>query len=79
MNYFKGTKTQISPCIASKVKYALNLKSKKPKNTKKCTVNYWLLSIESIGYEKNISDKSILKSAIEIYNELILNCNGKKK
>jgi len=28
MDYFKGTKTQISPCIAAKAKFALNLTKK---------------------------------------------------
>lgn len=79
MNYFKGTKKQISPCIASKVKYALNLKSKEPKNNKKCSQNYWILAIESIVDEKNISDQSIIKSTIEKYNELVLNFDSKKK
>lgn len=34
MGYFKGTKTKISPCIAAKAKFALNLTDKKPSNTK---------------------------------------------
>jgi hypothetical protein len=37
MNYFKGTKTQISPFIAAKAKYALNLTLNKPTNTKTCS------------------------------------------
>jgi|TARA_B110000908_G_C9976714_1_gene323636 hypothetical protein len=34
MDYFKGTKTQIAPCIAAKAKFALNLTKKKPSNSK---------------------------------------------
>jgi hypothetical protein len=35
MDYFHDTKIQISPCIAAKAKFALNLSKKKPLNAKK--------------------------------------------
>jgi hypothetical protein len=73
MTYFKTTGLQISPCILSKAKYALNLKALTPKNKKKCSKKYWILAIESIANEKNISDESIINSAIEMYTELIVN------
>jgi hypothetical protein len=79
MDFFKGTKKQISPCIASKIKYALNLKTIKPKNTKKCSENYWIQSIESIVFDKEITDKSLINSAIKKYDDLIVSSYGKNK
>ena len=40
MEYFKGTRIQISPCIAAKAKFALNLTKKKPSNIKTCSHEY---------------------------------------
>ncbi len=79
MDFFKGTKKQISPCIASKVKYALNLKTIKPKNTKKCSENYWIQTIESIVFDIEIKNQSLIKLAIKKYDDLIMNKYGKNK
>jgi len=38
----------LSPCIISWGKFALNIKSDKPKNTKKCSETYWNDVIETI-------------------------------
>lgn len=58
MDYFKGTKTQISPCIAAKAKFALNLKKKKPSNTKTCSNDYWCNVIETFSSQNNLSVKT---------------------
>jgi hypothetical protein len=79
MDFFKGTRKQISPCIAPKVKYALNLKTIKPKNTKKCSENYWIQSIESIVFDKEITDESLINLALKKYDDLIINSYGKNK
>ena len=57
MDYFKGTKTQISPCIAAKAKFALKLAKKKPANTKKCSFDYWCKVIETFSYHNNLANK----------------------
>lgn len=58
MDYFKGTKTQISPCIAAKAKFALNLTEKNPVNTKPCSYDYWCKVIETFSSQKNLSAKA---------------------
>lgn len=58
MDYFKGTKTQISPCIASKAKFALNPAREKPSNTKTCSYKYWCKVIETIASQNNLSSKN---------------------
>ena len=58
MDYFKGTKTQISPCIAAKAKFALNLTKKKPSNIKLCSYDYWCNVIETFSFQKNLSSKT---------------------
>lgn len=59
MDYFKETKTQISPCIAAKAKFALNLSNKKPKNTKSCSYDYWCKVIQTISIQNNLSSKAV--------------------
>lgn len=58
MDYFKGTKTQISPCIAAKAKFALNLTKKKPSNTKTCSYDYWCNVIDTFSSQNKISSKT---------------------
>ena len=59
MDYFKGTKIQISTCIASKAKFALNLKQNKPTNTKTCSYDYWSKVIETFASQNNFKDKTV--------------------
>jgi hypothetical protein len=59
MDYFKGTKTQISPCIAAKAKFALNLMKKKPSNTKTCSYDYWSKVIETFASQNNLKYKTV--------------------
>ena len=58
MDYFKETKTQISPCIAAKAKFALNLTKKNPSNTKKCSYDYWCKVILTFASLNNLKDKA---------------------
>ena len=58
MDHFKGTKTQISPCIAAKAKFALNLTKIKPNNTKSCSYDYWCNVIETFASHNNLSSKA---------------------
>lgn len=70
MDYFKDTKTQISPCIAAKAKFALNLTKKKPSNTKTCSYDYWCNVIETFSSQNNLSDKTA-EEAKNKYKSLI--------
>jgi hypothetical protein len=70
MEYFKGTNKQISPCIASKAKYALKLKKSKPSNSKQCSLNYWLKVIDSIAHKYSVSCNLIEESKSK-FNSLI--------
>ena len=54
MDYFKGIKTQISPCVAAKAKFALDLTKKKPSNTKTCSYDYWFKVIETFASQNNL-------------------------
>ncbi len=58
MDYFKTTKTQISPCIAAKAKFALKLTKIKPNNTKSCSYDYWCRVIETFATHNNLSGKA---------------------
>jgi hypothetical protein len=55
MDYFDGTETQISPCIAAKAKFALHLTQNKPTNTRTCSYYYWCKVIETFSSQKNLS------------------------
>ncbi len=57
MDYFKDTKTQISPCIAAKAKYALKLSNKKSNNLKKCTYEYWCKVIDTFISQNSLSNE----------------------
>ena len=70
MDYFEGTKTQISPCIAAKAKFALNITKKKPKNTKTCSYTYWCDVIETFSSQNNLSNKAT-EEAINKFINLI--------
>jgi hypothetical protein len=58
MDYFKGTKILISPCIPANAKFALNLTKKKPNNIKTCSYNYWCKVIETFSFKNNLSGKT---------------------
>jgi hypothetical protein len=58
MDCFKGTTTQISPCIAAKAKLALNLTKIKPNNTKSCSYDYWCNVLETFTSNNNLSSEA---------------------
>ena len=70
MDYFTGTKKQISPCIASKAKYALRLKNKKPTNIKMCCLDYWKKVVDNLSFQYNISD-AIKTEAVNQFKFLV--------
>jgi len=61
---------QISPCIASKVRFALGLKMTEPQNDKTCSSEYWLKVVQRIGELNNLNSESIDK-AKGMYKTLI--------
>lgn len=63
---------QISPCIASKARYALGTKNVKPVNNKRCSLIYWTKVIDVI-LENNNNSLNNRDNAIHLYNNLILN------
>jgi hypothetical protein len=67
---FKGTTKQISPCIAAKAKYALNLSQKKPTNNKRCSYKYWVHVIETLDSLNNLSP-IIVDSAKKKFKSLV--------
>lgn len=58
MNYFKESKIQISPCIAAKAKFALNLTKREPINTKKCSYQYWCKVIDTFSFQMKLTKKT---------------------
>ncbi len=40
---------QLSPCICSWARFALDYKSSKPKNSKRCSSEYWDKTIDKVG------------------------------
>ena len=55
-------KVEMSPCIVSKAKYALGLKTNKPHNNKKCSEHYWIKVINYLG-EQNELQHNIIEAA----------------
>ena len=53
---------QISPCILSKVKFALGIKSDMPLNKKRCSEEYWDKVVDYIGKINGKSDDQIRKA-----------------
>ncbi len=72
MEYFKGTKTQISPCIAAKAKFVLNLTKTKPNNSKTCSYDYWSKVIDTFSVQNNLS-KHITEEAKNKFKSLNTN------
>ena len=70
IDYFKGTKTQILPCIGAKAKFTLNLTKRKPSNTKTCSFDYWCKVIETFASKNNLKDKTV-KEAKKNFKSLI--------
>jgi hypothetical protein len=73
MILFQSTKTQISPCIVSKAKFALGLKKDIPKNTKRCSNEYWKRAVKSVSKKYSLNDELKIESAINLYDKIIRN------
>lgn len=60
---------ELSPCIVSWAKFALNIKLNRPTNSKKCSLTYWQDVINTIlskeGYQAYIGNR---QQAIQRYN-----------
>ncbi|GAB3931839.1 hypothetical protein [Larkinella terrae] len=61
---------QLAPCIISKAMYALKLKVKKPNNKKKCSNEYWITTVETVGKANN-NTRAEIEEAIKEYDSLI--------
>jgi hypothetical protein len=70
MEFFTRTKTQISPYISAKAKYALNITNEEPLNTKRCSYEYWCKVIETISTNKNLTAK-VAENAKNKFKSLI--------
>ena len=68
---FDKSTIQISPCIVSKAKFALKLKNIEPKNCKKCSLEYWINTINTLCTLSEIKNNNRRKEAINKYEELI--------
>ncbi len=61
---------QLSPCIISWARFALEIKSERPINTKKCSRNYWIKVLDYllIKFPKKIKNK---ERAINKYEDYV--------
>lgn len=55
----RGNGASISPCIITKVRFALGLTRIRPKNNKRCSKNYWDDVVEIVGTYSHSSLKEI--------------------
>ncbi len=58
-NYFIDSKTQISPCIVSKARFALKLNQLKPVNNKACSYEYWCAVIATLSSRHNLPNQTV--------------------
>lgn len=72
MAVYDENQKELSPCIVSKAKYALGLKSIKPTNNKICSLEYWERVINTLA-KSNLLTKEQIAAAIMRYSELIRN------
>jgi len=72
---FQNTNRQVRPCIASKARYALGLKNNLPRQNKsqKCTLDYWISTINTICVLNNLNNNGQIQIAISRFDELINN------
>lgn len=68
MLVFIDNGSQISPCIASKARYALGYKIL-PKNIKKCTRGYWTRVITTFGVNNNLNEEQV-NNAVAMYDQI---------
>jgi hypothetical protein len=73
MAIFPGTSIQISPCILSKVRFALGMKIMRPENDKRCSQIYWSRVVDFLCVSNNIIDGQVRQRAIDSYTEFMNN------
>jgi hypothetical protein len=73
MLMFLETQIQISPCILSKVRFALDLKNTRPASNKRCSRDYWISVINTLCFSYGIKNRTRRQRAINLYDELINN------
>lgn len=66
------TNVELSPCIVAKARYALGL-SRRPKNSKKCSENYWnrvinAILLQNTGVDNVTSD--LARSRVDLYKNI---------
>lgn len=62
---------EISPCIVSKIKHALNVKNRYRYNSKRCSIDKWKEICNLIG-KKNNKTKAEINKAIAKYSVYII-------
>lgn len=70
MLLFHNTNIQISPCIASKARFALHLKEIQPINIKRCSYIYWERVIETLSIIYGINPDE-QQEGLDLFNDLI--------
>lgn len=73
MILFENTTTQISPCIVSKIRFALGLKVDKPNNKKTCSREYWEKAIKSVSKKYSVNDDVKILYAISLFEKMTKN------
>lgn len=68
---FSDSQKEIAPCIVSKAKYALKLKTEKPFNKKSCSENYWKRTVFEVSRKFEIKDNNIIHNANNLFVTLI--------
>ncbi|GEM_PF-1230882 len=71
MILFENTKTQISPCIVSKVRFALGLKKDEPTNNKICSNEYWHKAVNSVSKQYAVNDDAKIKNALNLFSKIV--------
>lgn len=69
MAFFDQNGNQLSPCICSKVRFALELNETMPRNSKVCSINYWDRVVREMARQNNIEDDDRINNAINRYTE----------
>ncbi|WP_405576855.1 hypothetical protein [Winogradskyella sp. Asnod2-B02-A] len=62
--------TQLSPCILSWARYALGIKQQKAKNTKTCSKDYWIKTINYLLLKHTNKETNRLR-AIDLFEDCV--------
>lgn len=68
---FSDSQKEIAPCIVSKVRYALKIKSEKPNNKKPCSQEYWKRTVFEVAEKFGIKENNRIQNAISLFADLI--------